>query len=461
MDHLANLHTDRQKAEHGLDVVLKARVIGAAGDRNGALLREMLLPLHPADVAELLENAPRDTARTIFVLIGDDLDAEVYTELEDDLREMALEYIQTSSLAQKLEDLDTDDAAAIVAELDDEDRAQVLAAASDDVRVAVEGALSFDEETAGRLMQREFVAAPQHWDVGQTIDFMRKTGEDLPDLFFDIYVVDPTMAPLGAIPVSKLMRAKRGTLLKDLMEVLEIIVDPETDQEVVAHAFQKYHLISAPVVDRGGKLSGMITVDDIVQVIQDENEEDLLALAGVRDASSADTVFASVGSRLPWLCLNLVTALVASFLISRFQASIEKIVALAVMMPMVASMGGNAGNQTLAVAVRALASRDLTPANSKRIIAREVLTGVFNGCVFAALLAGIAFFWFQSPLMSLTIAMAIFLNLTAGNLAGILIPLTLKQAGQDPAVSSSVLVTFVTDMVGFVAFLGLATLIIL
>lgn len=461
MEDLATPQHDRQKAEHGLDNRLKASVIGAAGDHDGPLLRRLLLPLHPADVAELLQNAPRESARTIFALVGDDLDAEVYTELEDDLRELALDYIPASKLAQKLDDLDTDDAVALVAELDDEDRAEVLAAASDDVRVAVEGALSFDEETAGRLMQREFVAAPQYWDVGQTIDFMRKTGEDLPDLFFDIYVVDPAMRPIGAIPVSKLMRAPRQLLLSELMETPEIIVDPETDQEVVAHAFQKYHLISAPVVDRGGKLSGMITVDDIVQVIQDENEEDLLALAGVRDASSADTILASVGSRLPWLCLNLATALIASFLISQFQASIEKIVALAVMMPMVASIGGNAGNQTLAVAVRALASRELTPANSTRIIAREMMTGVVNGSVFALLLALIALIWFHSPLMSVTIALAIFLNLTAGSLAGILIPLALKRAGQDPAVSSSVLVTFVTDMVGFVAFLGLATLIIL
>lgn len=461
MEELATPQQDRRKAEHGLDSRLKARVIGAAGDHDGPLLRRLLLPLHPADLGELLQNAPRETARTIFALVGDDLDAEVYTELEDELRELALDYIPASKLAQKLDDLDTDDAVAIVAELDEQDRAEVLAAASDDVRVAVEGALSFDEETAGRLMQREFVAAPQHWDVGQTIDFMRKTGEDLPDLFFDIYVVDPAMRPIGAIPVSKLMRARRELLLSELMETPEIIVDPETDQEVVAHAFQKYHLISAPVVDRGGKLSGMITVDDIVQVIQDENEEDLLALAGVRDASSADTVRASVGSRLPWLCLNLLTALIASFLISQFQASIEKIVALAVMMPMVASIGGNAGNQTLAVAVRALASRELTSSNSARIIVREVLTGIVNGSVFAFLLAGIALVWFASPLMSLTIALAIFLNLTAGSLAGILIPLALKRAGQDPAVSSSVLVTFVTDMVGFVAFLGLATLIIL
>jgi magnesium transporter len=310
-------------------------------------------------------------------------------------------------------------------------------------------------------MQREFVAAPQHWDVGQTIDFMRKTGEDLPDLFFDIYVVNPTMAPIGAIPVSKLMRAKRTMLLKDLMEVPEIIVDPETDQEVVAHAFQKYHLISAPVVDRAGRLTGMITVDDIVRVIQEENEEDLLALAGVRDASTADSVWSSVKSRLPWLCVNLVTALVASFLISTFQHSIEKIVALAVMMPMVASMGGNAGTQTVAVAVRALAARELTPGNSARIIAREVVTGIVNGAVFAVLLSTVALFWFKSVLLAVTIALAILLNLSIAGLAGILIPLALKRAGQDPAVSSGVLVTFVTDLVGFVAFLGLATLIIL
>jgi magnesium transporter len=229
----------------------------------------------------------------------------------------------------------------------------------------------------------------------------------------------------------------------------------------VAHAFQKYHLISAPVVDRSGRLTGMITVDDIVRVIQDENEEDLLALAGVRDASTADSVWASVKSRLPWLVINLVTALIASVLISKFQASIEKIVALAVMMPMVASMGGNAGTQTVAVAVRALAARELTPGNSGRIILREVITGLVNGAVFAVLLSSVALFWFQSVLLSVTIALAILLNLSVAGLAGILIPLTLKRLGQDPAVSSGVLVTFVTDMVGFVAFLGLATLIIL
>ena len=461
MDNEAPPVVDTRKAEHGPGLQVKARVIGAAGDHDGPLLRRLLLPMHPADIAELLENAPRETARTILALVGEDLDAEVYAELDEEFRDFALEFIPASKLAQKLDDLDTDDAVAIVAEMDDDDRAEVLAAASDDIRVAVEGALSFDEETAGRLMQREFVAAPQHWDVGQTIDFMRKTGEDLPDLFFDIYVVDPAMRPIGAIPVSKLMRAKRSVTLVDLMEAPEIIVDPETDQEVVAHAFQKYHLISAPVVDRGGKLTGMITVDDIVQVIQDENEEDLLALAGVREASRADTVLSTVRSRLPWLFVNLVTALIASTLIGHFQDSIQKVIALAVMMPMVASIGGNAGTQALAVAVRALAARELTRANSMRIIGREVATGLVNGCVIAVLMATIAFVWFREPLLSVTIALAIVFNLVAAGLAGILVPLILKRLNQDPAVSSGVLVTFVTDLVGFVAFLGLATVIIL
>jgi magnesium transporter len=444
-----------------LDSLLIAKVVGAAGDHDAPLLRRLVLPLHPADIAALLVQTPRETARTVFRLLGDVLDAEVYAELDDDVREIALDIVGPERLARVLEDLDTDDAVAVLADLDDDEREEVLAQASDDVRVAVEGALSFEEETAGRLMQREFVAAPELWDVGRTIDDMRATGEDLPDLFFEVYVVDAAMRPIGAIPVSKLMRAPRDVMLRDLMEPPQIVVQPETDQEEVALSFQKYHLISAPVVDAAGRLSGMITVDDIVQVISDENQEDLLALAGVSEASSMDTVWESVRARLPWLGVNLVTALVASFLISRFEGTLEKIVALAVMMPMVASIGGNAGTQTLAVAVRAIAARELTATNAVRIVLREVGTGLANGAVLAALLGLVAWAWFNSPLMAATIALAILMNVVAAGLAGILIPLALKRAGQDPAVSSGVLVTFVTDMVGFVAFLGLATLILL
>jgi magnesium transporter len=452
---------EARAAAQALDNLLVAKIVGAAGDHDGLLLARLIAPLHPADIAALLAQTPRETARSVFRLLGDTLDADVYAELDEDVRDLAVDILGPERLARVLEDLDTDDAVAVAADLDEADREVVLARASDDVRVAIEGALSFEEETAGRLMQREFVAAPELWDVGRTIDDMRATGEDLPDLFFEVYVVDAAMRPVGAIPVSKLMRAPRSARLRDLMEPPQIVVRPETDQEEVALSFQKYHLISAPVVDEAGRLSGMITVDDIVQVIADENQEDLLALAGVSEASTMDTVWSSVRSRLPWLGVNLITALFASFLISRFEGTLEKIVALAVMMPMVASIGGNAGTQTLAVAVRAIAARELTAANAVRIVFREIGTGLANGAVLAVLLGAVAWAWFHSPLMAATIALAILLNVVAAGLAGILIPLTLKRAGQDPAVSSGVLVTFVTDMVGFVAFLGLATLILL
>jgi magnesium transporter len=258
-----------------------------------------------------------------------------------------------------------------------------------------------------------------------------------------------------------MMRAARSTPLVALAEPLRLLVRPEMDQEEVALSFQRYHLISAPVVDEAGRLTGMITVDDVVQVIQDENKEDLLALAGVSDASTADTVWSSVRSRLPWLGVNLITALTASALIALFEPTIEKIVALAILMPIVASMGGNAGTQALAVAVRAIAARELTASNALRIIGREVMTGAFNGLVLALVLALVAGLWFREPLIALTIGIAVVLNLTAAGLAGILVPLTLRRLGQDPAVSSSVFVTFTTDLIGFCAFLGLATIILL
>lgn len=440
---------------------LVASLVGAAGDHDAPLLRRIVAPLHPADMASLLAQAPEETARTVFRLIGPELPGELLAELDDDLRELALEILPNTQIAAAVADLDTDDAAAVLAELDESDLADVLAQAPDDVRLAVETSLAFEEETAGRLMQREFVAAPEHWDVGRAIDHMREVGDDLPDLFFEIYLIDPGFRPVGAIAVSRLMRAARGTPLAALAEPLRLLVRPEMDQEEVALAFQRYHLISAPVVDDAGRLNGMITVDDMVQVIQEENKEDLLALAGVSDASTADTVWSSVRARLPWLGVNLLTALTASGLIALFEPTLEKIVALAILMPIVASMGGNAGTQALAVAVRAIAARELTAANALRIIGREVMTGAFNGLVLAVVLAVVAGLWFGQPLIALTIAIAVVLNLTAAGLAGILVPLTLRRLGQDPAVSSSVFVTFTTDLIGFCAFLGLATIILL
>ena len=309
-------------------------------------------------------------------------------------------------------------------------------------------------------MQREFVAAPEFWSVGHALDHMRAS-DDLPDKFHDLFVIDTGFRPVGEIPVCRLLSARRDVALSDLMEPPRILVDPETDQEEVAYLFQKYHLVSAPVVDSAGRLTGMLTLDDIVHVIQDENKEDMLALAGVNEAGLADTVVRSVRSRAPWLLVNLATAVLASGVIALFEGAISQVVALAVLMPIVASMGGNAGTQSLAVAVRSIAERDLTAANAMRVIWRELATGMVNGLIFAVVMGAVTILWFQDVALASVIAIAMVLNLACAGLSGILVPLGLVRAGADPAVASSVFVTTVTDVVGFLAFLGLATLVLL
>jgi magnesium transporter len=360
-----------------------------------------------------------------------------------------------------LGELDTDDAAAVAADIDEKQLGQVLAAADEDTRLAVEEALSFDEETAGRLMQREYVAAPEGASVGDVIDRMRAESAELPDEFFEVYIVDAAMRPIGAVRVSSLIRARRETPLREIMRAPLILIRPEMDQEEVAQTFQKYHMASAPVVDEAGRITGMVTVDDIVDVISEESEEDLLKLAGVSEAAQTDSVFKSVRARAPWLLVNLGTAVVASSIIRVFEGSITELVALAVLMPIVASMGGNAGTQALAVAVRAIASRDLTESNAPRYVLREAMTAISNGLIFALVLAAVVALWFHNALLALAIALAVIINFACAGLAGILVPLTLRRFGADPAVSSSVFVTFVTDCVGFLAFLGLATMILL
>jgi magnesium transporter len=309
-------------------------------------------------------------------------------------------------------------------------------------------------------MQREVVAAPLFWTVGQAIDHLRKADEDLPELFFDIYVVDEAFKPVGAVPVSGLLRSNRDARLSDIMEpVTEIEVD--LDQEDAAHIFEKYNLISAPVVDAHGRLVGQITVDDIVSIIQEESQEDILALAGVSDIGRDAGVLGMMRSRFPWLVVNLGTALFASTVISAFRGEIEKLVVLAVLMPVVASIGGNAGTQALAVAVRALATREVNASNVLRIVGREISVGLANGIAIGLLLAGVAWVWFQTPLLSLVIGLAVLINLCAAALAGTLMPLALDRMGRDPAVASPVFVTWITDTVGFLSFLGLAALILI
>jgi magnesium transporter len=438
-----------------------AGVIGAAGDHDAPLLRRLLKNLDAPDLADVIEHVPLETARTIARMVGRELPVEFLAELSTERREEVLPDLPPDFVGKALGELDTDDAAAVAADIDEEQLGQVLAAADEDTRLAVEEALSFEEETAGRLMQREYAAAPEGATVGDVIDRMRAEAAELPDEFFEIYVVDAAMRPIGAVRVSKLLRSRRETPLVDIMRTPLILIRPEMDQEEVAQTFQKYHMASAPVVDEAGRITGMVTVDDIVDVISEEGEEDLLKLAGVSEAAQTDTVFRSVRARAPWLLVNLGTALTASAVIRAFEHSIAELVALAVLMPIVASMGGNAGTQALAVAVRAIAARDLTESNAPRYILREAMTAVSNGLIFALVLAVVVAAWFHNTLLSVAIALAVIINFACAGLAGILVPLTLRRLGADPAVSSSVFVTFVTDVVGFLAFLGLATLILL
>jgi magnesium transporter len=438
-----------------------ASVIGAAGDHDAPLMRRLIARLDPADIADVIEHVSLETARTIAKMIGRYLPAEFLANLSWERREEILPELPSDYVGKALGQLDTDDAAAVAADIDEKQLGEVLAAADEDTRLAVEEALSYDEETAGRLMQREYVAAPEGVKVGDVIDLMRAGSAELPDVFFEVYIVDAAMRPVGAVPVSTLLRAGRDTQVATIMQPLKAIVRGETDQEEVAHIFQKYHLASAPVVDDAGRLTGMVTVDDIVDVIQEESEEDLLKLSGVSDASQSDSVYRSVRARAPWLLLNLVTEMTASIVILMFSNSINQLVALAVLMPIVSSLGGNAGTQALAVAVRSLASRDLNPANAARFVVREVMTGAFNGVIVALVMGIVAGLWFNNPGLGVACGLAVIANLICAGLAGSLVPLALQRLKLDPAVASSVLVTWLTDTIGFLAFLGIATAILL
>ncbi|MBX7249610.1 MAG: magnesium transporter [Caulobacteraceae bacterium] len=435
-------------------------VVDAADAGDGLRLRELLDALHPSDIADLMGFLSPDYREEVIPWIPPDQLADVLTELDEGVREDVLEEVEPQALAEALQELDSDDQTDIIEDLDDEQRREVLAAMPETDRAAIETSLAYEEESAGRLMQREVVAAPLFWTVGHAIDHMRKPDEDLPELFFDIYVVDEAFKPVGAVAVSALLRSKRDTKLADIMEpVTEIEVD--LDQEDAARIFEKYNLISAPVVDAHGRLVGQITVDDIVSIIQEESQEDILALAGVSDVGRDAGILGVMRSRFPWLVVNLGTALFASTVISAFQGEIEKLVALAVLMPVVASIGGNAGTQALAVAVRSLATREVSRANVLRIVWREIRVGLLNGVAIALLLGGVTWLWQRNWELSLVIGLAVLINLCAAALAGTLMPMMLERFGRDPAVASPVLVTWTTDTVGFLSFLGLAAVILM
>ncbi|RAK69176.1 magnesium transporter [Phenylobacterium kunshanense] len=435
--------------------------VADALDRGDAeRLRELLSALHPADVADLMGFLSADAREELVPHLDPETLAEILSELDSEIREEVLEHVPSATLAKAIGEMESDDAADVVDDLEADKRAEVMAAMPETERAAIETSLAYEDETAGRLMQREVVAAPQFWTVGQAIDHFRRDAGDLPELFFDIYVVDPAYKPVGAVPVSLLLRSGRQVPLAQIMEpVNEIAVD--LDQEEVAYIFDKYHLISAPVVDSAGRLVGQITVDDIVGVVQEEGEEDILALAGVSDAGRDASVMGIVRSRLPWLLINTLTAALAASVIGAFEGEIQKLAILAALMPVVASLGGNAGTQTLAVAVRALASRELSAFNAVRTVSREMVVGLMNGAALALLTGGAIYLMFHDLRLTLAFGLALMINLFVAAAAGAVIPLALDRMGRDPAVSSSVFVTFVTDFTGFFAFLGLAAIILL
>ena len=446
--------------DYSLNPAYVPMVVDALDRGDTERLRELLGALHPADVADLMGFLSVGDREELVPHLDPEILGEVLSELETEIREEVLEHVPSQVLAKALGEMESDDAADVVDDLEADKRAQVLAAMPETERAAIETTLAYADETAGRLMQREVVAAPQFWTVGQTIDHLRRESDELPELFFDVYVVDPAFKPVGACPVSHLLRSQRDTPLAQIMEqITEIPVD--MDQEEVAYIFDKYRLISAPVIEPGGRLVGQITVDDIVGVIQEETEEDILALAGVSDAGRDAGFMGIVHSRLPWLLINLVTEVIAVVVIEPFQPMIARVVVLVLLLPIVSSLGGNAGTQALTVAVRAIASKELNAANATRIIMRELGVGLLNGLAVGLILAAGLYAWQHDWRLSLVVVLAVVANLFVAALGGILAPIVLDRFGRDPAVSSSVVVTFMTDFFGFLALLGIAALILL
>jgi magnesium transporter len=424
-------------------------------------LFELIEPLHPADVADLIEQINPAERRHFVELAGDRIGGAILSELEEGLREEVIGLLGPEVLAEAVRDLDSDDVVDLLEDLEEEQRRAILGALDAPERLAVQKSLTYPEYSAGRLMQRELVMAPEHWTVGQAIDHMRER-EDLPSQFYHVFLVDPKMRPVGNVTLGRIMSSRRGVALKDLVEEV-FRVFPATDSETdVAYAFNQYHLISAPVVDESERLVGMITIDDAMAVLDEEHEEDILRLGGVvEEASLSDTVLQAARGRATWLFVNLLTAIFASIVIDLFADTIDQMVALAVLMPIVASMGGNAGTQTMTVAVRSIATRDLTAQNALRVTGREAAVGGLNGVLFGLVMAGVAAVWFGVPMLAAVIAVAMILTQFAAALGGIGIPILLDRVGIDPALASGPFVTTVTDVVGFFTFLGLASLVLL
>ena len=424
-------------------------------------MRQKLVSLHAADFANLLEQLDDEDRLKLVDWVWPDLDPEILVHLRLSVRKAILGHLPPASVAALVSELDSDDALNMLQDLDEDLQSEIMLSLSGQFRAQMEQGLTFPEYSAGRLIQREVVALPQFWTVGKTIDFMRATADTLPDQFHEIIIVDPMYRVVGTVRLDGLLRSRRGSHLIDIQTSQCHKILATSDQEEVANLFRRYSLLSAPVVDDAGRLLGVVTVDDIVDVIDEEAEDDLLKLSGVAESDIFSAILGTLRSRVIWLLVNMATAFLASSVIGVFEQSIDKLVALAVLMPIVASMGGNAGTQTLAVAVRALALKELSPANALRVLGKEICVAGLNGLILGTITALLTGMWFHDWGLAAVILVAMMLNMAAAGLAGVLVPLTLQRFRIDPAIASGVFVTCVTDIVGFFSFLGLATLVLL
>ena len=454
---MAEIDNDTNEEAFGITDRLVAEVMAAVAAGQGEVLTGLLDHLHAADVAHLLEQVDARDRRELLTVWPGDLDGDVLSELDENLRAEVISQLAPAELAEAVRDLESDDVVDLVEYLGDEQQEAVLDALDAGDRVVVEQALTYPEESAGRHMQSELVRVPEFWTVGEAIDYLR-SDVILPDQFYHIILVDPRLKALGYVTLGRILSHARATPLRDLTEDTFRTFHVTQDVEEVAQAINHYHMITAPVVDDDGRIVGVITIDDAMAFLEEEAEEDILRLAGVGEGSLSDRVIETTRQRFPWLAVNLVTAIFASLVISLFEETIATLVALAVLMPIVASMGGNAGTQSLTVAVRALATRDLTTANMWRVIRREVLVGLINGGIFAVVMGIVGVVWFGSPMLGAVIAVAMVINMVVAGFAGTGIPVLLEKMGVDPALASGAFVTTVTDVVGFFAFLGLAAM---
>ncbi|HHG89572.1 MAG TPA: magnesium transporter [Devosia sp.] len=448
-------HSEWRTEEGQLEPGWMARLQALIGAGDSAELRSLMEPLHEADVGDVLEALSAEERLELVRLLGDSFDYSSLTGVDEAVRVDLIEHLPNTDVARGVASIENDDAVFILEDIEEPDRDAILALVPEFERLTLRRSLDYPEDTAGRRMQTEFIALPPFWTVGQAIDYMR-TADDLPEEFYQLYVVDPAFTLLGTIPLDKILRADRPTVISDIMDddVIEIVADE--DQEEAARVFERFDLVEVAVVDESNRLVGVLTVDDMVDVIHVETEEDFRRLAGIGDEEVSDGVFDAVRSRFTWLLVNLATAILASMVIGLFDASLEQMVALAVLMPIVASMGGNAGTQAMTVTVRAISVQDLDRYNIRRLIMREALVGLANGILFAFIVGVVAAIWFGNPALGVIIGLAMVVNMLAAGISGILIPLGLNRVGVDPAVASSAFVTTVTDVVGFFAFLGLA-----